>query len=72
MSKRSKTLRANPSGEGSSRPRRRERVVTQLEQIPELEHEEEPIFQLGYIGLQNLDKSAQEKWKNLVQRGRLI
>ena len=61
MSKRSKTSTASSSGKGSSgssRPRRREPVVRQPEPIPELEHEIEPIFQLGYIGLQNLDESA--------------
>ena len=72
MSKRSKTSRASSSGEGSSRPRRREWVVRQPEPIPELEHEEEPVFHLGYMGLQNQDESAQERWRNLVQLGRLI
>ena len=72
ISKRSKTLRASSSGEGSSRPRRREWVVRQPEPIPELEHNEEPTFHLGYMGLQNIDKSAQERWRNLVQSGRSI
>ena len=72
MSKRSKTSRESSSGEGSSRPRRRKRVVRQPEPILELEHEEELVFHLGYMGLQNLDESAQERWRNLVQPGRLI
>ena len=73
MSKRSKTSRESSSGEGSSRPRRREWVVRQTEPITKLEHEEELVFQLGYMGLQNLDESAQERWRrNLVQPERLI
>ena len=71
MSKRSKTSGVSSSGDRSSRPRRRERVVRQPEPIPKLEHDE-PVFHLGYMGLQNLDESAQERWRNLVQPRRLI